>query len=67
LPDRGNVADNLMAGNEWVLADAPVIGDEVEIAVADAAVGDLDFDVVRAQISGFVPERQKLGSGRVSC
>jgi hypothetical protein len=39
--DGGDLADDLMAGDEGVLAEAPVVVDEVDVGVADAAVGDL--------------------------
>ena len=62
-----DVADDLVAGNERILADAPVVGDQVKIAVADAAVGDCDLDFLRAQVARVILEWQKLGSRRVSC
>jgi hypothetical protein len=43
-----------MAGNERILADAPVVGDEMKIAVADAAVSDGDFYFLRTQLSRFI-------------
>jgi hypothetical protein len=44
VADGGYGSDDFMAGNEGVLADAPIVGDEVKIAVADAAVSNLDLD-----------------------
>jgi hypothetical protein len=65
--DGRHLADDLVAGNEGILADAPVIGDEMKVAVADAAVGDGDLDLLRAQLAGVVLERQQLCSRRMYC
>ena len=45
--DSCNRADNLVAGNERILADAPVVRDEVKIAVADAAVSNGDLNLMQ--------------------
>ena len=63
----GDSADDLVAGNEGILADAPVVGDQVEIAVADAAVGDGDFHFMGSQLPWVVPEREQFSSRRVCC
>ena len=63
----GDRADNLVAGNEGVLADAPIVGDEVQIAVADAAVGNGDLDFVRAELARIITEGQEFGSCCMSC
>jgi hypothetical protein len=49
-----------MAGDEGVLADAPVVVDQVHVGVADAAVGDLDLDFVGAEVARGVAEGQQL-------
>ncbi len=54
--DGGDGADDLVAGDERVAADAPVVVDEVDVGVADAAVSDADFDVVGPELSGRVAE-----------
>jgi hypothetical protein len=46
--DGGDGADDLVAGNEWIAADAPVVVDEMYVRVADAAVSDTDLHVVGA-------------------
>ncbi len=61
-----NCADDLVTGDEGILADAPIVGDEVKIAVADAAVGDGDLDLVRAELARVVTERKKLRPRRMS-
>ena len=53
-PTSGDGADDFVAGDEWVLADAPVVVDEVDVRMADAAVGDLYLDVV-----GFRADRDR--------
>ena len=62
-----DLADDLVAGDEGILADAPIVGDQVQIAVADAAVGDGDFDFVRAELAWVVAEGQKFRSRRMGC
>ena len=49
-----------MTGNEGILADAPVVGDQMKIAVADAAVGDGDFDFLQAQLAWVIAKRQAV-------
>jgi hypothetical protein len=56
-----------MAGNERILADAPVVGDQVKVAVADAAVGDGDLHLLRTQLAGVVAIGQQFRSRRVYC
>jgi hypothetical protein len=56
--DGSNSAHNFMPGNERILADAPVVRDEVKVAVANAAVGDRDLYFLRAQLSGVIPIRE---------
>jgi hypothetical protein len=56
--DRGDGADDLVARDERVAADAPVVVDEVDVGVADAAVRDADLDVVGPELSGRVAERE---------
>jgi hypothetical protein len=53
-------SDDFVTGDEGILADAPVVGNEMQIAVADAAVGDGDFDLVRAELAWFVAQRKQL-------
>jgi hypothetical protein len=59
-------SDDLVTGNEGILADAPVIGDEVKITVADAAVSDGDFNLVRAELAWVVAQREQLRPRRMS-
>jgi hypothetical protein len=39
----------------------------VQVAVADAAVGDGNLHILRAQLAGFVVVRQKFSACCVSC
>src|SRR6185437_8059756 len=63
--DRGDGADDLVAGDERVAADAPVVVDEMDVGVADAAMLDADLDVVRPELSGRVAKGKELRSGGV--
>ena len=58
--ERGNGADDLVTGDEGILADAPIVGDEVEVAVADGAMGDGDLNLAGAELARIVLERKKL-------
>src|SRR6185437_11578224 len=63
--DGGDGANDLVAGDERVAADAPVVVDEVDVGVADTAVLDADLDVVRPELAGRVAEGKELRSGGV--
>ena len=52
-PTVGDGADDLMAGDDRIARAAPVVAAGVEIAVADAGVGDLDRDIVGAQVAAL--------------
>jgi len=64
LSDRRNLADNLMAGHERIEAGAPIIIDEVEIAVADSTMRNLDLHVLRSKRSRLVLVRYQRLLGR---
>jgi hypothetical protein len=57
-PDCRHRADDLVARDKRVLAHAPVVIDEVNIAETDAAVRDLDFDLVLSELASVVFVRQ---------
>src|SRR6266480_528136 len=68
--DFGDTADDLMAGNDWVIRGhelAPLIADRMEIGVTDAAEKDLDLHVAVSWIATFdLGRRQprcRTGSG----
>jgi hypothetical protein len=63
--DCGHHADNLVSGNEGVLADAPIIVDQVDVAMADPAMGDLDLDFVGLEFTWGVFEGQKFSTSSV--
>ena len=64
--DCGDGTDDLVAGDEGVLADAPVVVDQVDVGVADAAVGDLDLDIGGGFRSpGSYLVGQQVGTGRM--
>jgi hypothetical protein len=54
----GYRAYNLVAGNERILADSPVIGNQMEVAMTDSAMGNRDFHFVQTQLAGVVLEGQ---------
>src|ERR1035438_851982 len=53
-----NSPDNLVARNERKMADAPIVGDKVKIAVADATVRNGDITRLRPQLSWIIVEGQ---------
>ena len=65
--DCHNRAHNLMAGNEWILADAPVVRDQVKIAVADAAVGNGDLYLLRVEPARLIVKGQQFSASRMYC
>ena len=67
LADRGNGSDDFMAGNKGILADAPVVGDEMNIAMTDAAVRDGDLHLLRAESARVVAVGQQFGPCCVHC
>ena len=58
--ERRDGADDFVTGDEGILADAPIVGDEVQIAMADAAMGDSDFDFAVAELARVILQRKKL-------
>ena len=65
--DCGDGSDDFVAGDEWILADAPVVGNEMKVAMTNSAVGNADFDFLHAQFPWVIAKRQKLGARCVSC
>ena len=63
--DFGDGSDDFMTGDEGEFADAPIVVHEVEVGVANAAVGDPDGDVVGGDSAGVVLEGQKFSTGCV--
>src|SRR5580698_573283 len=58
---------HLVARDERIMADAPVIGDQMEIAMADAAMGNGNLNLLRSQLAGVVVIGQKFCSCCMSC
>src|ERR1700749_1314038 len=56
-------AHNLMAGDERIVADAPVVVDHVDVTAADAAVRNSNFHFVRLDVPGIVLIGQEFGAG----
>ena len=67
LADGGDGADDLMARDKRVMADAPVVGNEMNIAVTDAAVGDGNLHLLRTQRAWVVMIGQQFCPCRVHC
>src|SRR3546814_15935147 len=62
---RADMADDLMAGNARVMRAAPFAADLMKVRLADAAIGDLDDDVVRAGLAAGDRHRLQRTSGGV--
>src|ERR1700739_224623 len=60
-------ADNFVPGDKRILADAPVVRNQMKIAMTNTAVGNADFDFLHAQFTWVIAKRQKLGARCVSC
>src|SRR5690606_28890765 len=58
--DLNNLADNFMAGDDRVAGIAPVVVDEMQIRMADAAKKNIDLDVVGADFAALEIERGEL-------
>jgi hypothetical protein len=63
--DGGDRAHDFVAGDEGIFADAPVVVDEMDVCVRDAAVGDFDFNFVGVEFPGIIFEREERSAGRV--
>ncbi|MOA06365.1 hypothetical protein D3C78_1259960 [compost metagenome] len=63
--DRSDVADDFVAGHAGEHGAVPVVVHEVQVRMADAAVGDCDGDVVVAQGAAFDAQRGKFAVGLV--
>jgi len=67
--DRGDAADDLVAGHHRIERIAPVVAALVEIGVADAAIEDLDLHIARAGVAPLEAERLQgriLAFGHIS-
>jgi len=56
-----------MPGDEGVLADAPVIRNQMKIAMTNAAMGDADLNFLHGQLSRVIAKSQEFGARCVSC
>ena len=52
-----------MSRHQWILGNAPVVVDQMGVAVADAAMTDLNFYIPGIQVAGGVIEffKRRLG------
>ena len=65
IADRRDGADDLVARDDRVARAAPVVAAGVQVAVADAGVGDLDGDIVGPERAAFEFHRPQRLVGRV--
>jgi hypothetical protein len=65
--DRCYLADDFVAGDEGIFADAPVIRNQVQIAVANSAMRDANLHFLRTQYSRVVAKGKKFCAGGVGC
>jgi hypothetical protein len=56
-----------VAGDEGIMADSPIVGDEMEVAMADSAVGDGNLHLLGAELARVIPVREKFCSRCVCC
>ena len=56
--DRDHSPHNLVTWNKRILAESPIVVDEVNIAMANATMRDLDLDLVRTQFAWIILIRQ---------
>jgi hypothetical protein len=63
LPDSGDAPDDLVSWNTRVLGNAPVVAGEVNVGVTDAAMIDLDLNVLRTGEAPFDLEWLNRGPG----
>ena len=58
----GNRSDGFMAGDEGILRDPPVVIQHRKVGMADAAVVDVDFDLLVRQRARVVGERPQFSA-----
>ena len=51
--DLAHTADNFVARHSRIGGVVPFIADEVQVRVADAAIEDVDADIVRTDVAAF--------------
>jgi hypothetical protein len=59
VTDGGDASDDLMPRNDWIDRLSPFVARHVQIGVTDAAVEDLDLDIVRANVAALNVERRE--------
>jgi hypothetical protein len=63
--DQSDGPDNLVPRHKRVLAAAPVVVNQVDVAVTDSAVGDGDLGILKAKLDGLVRIRLQEALGFV--
>ena len=66
VADRADMADDLVAGHAGIDGPAPFGTDGVEIGMADAAISDVDLDVLRPGLPAFDGHGLERLFGRMS-
>ena len=64
-PHRTHGADDLVTGHQRVRAEAPIVVDQVQITVAEAAMRDVELDICRPYFTGFIVVRTQWLFGGV--
>src|ERR1019366_7193295 len=64
---RRNRAHDLVPGDERESTESPVIVDQMNVRMADPAVGDPDFNLIRFDLARLIPVRHQLCPSRVYC
>src|SRR5206468_4223615 len=54
--DRADLADDLVPGHQRVDAALPVVVDQMQVAVTQPAMSDLELEVVRTELGGVIGE-----------
>jgi len=59
---RRHAANHLMAGNQRIARHAPFVVDHRQVGVADAAVFNLYFDILRQEFACVVLPQRQIGA-----
>ena len=58
-----DAADDFVAWHGRILSETPLVADEVQVGVADAAIEDLDLDVGGGRLAALDNRRAERGGG----
>ena len=63
IPDRGDAADDFVTRNHRVNRLAPLVTCHMDVRVANAAIQNLDFDIVRPEVAPLYLEGRQRRAG----